>query len=83
MATPTPSRAKPNANPVNSAAAYLSNAVRVHGPDSPEAQAARVEATTVRIVETIKRLVAEAPPLPEENRRRIAAVLNNPTSISK
>lgn len=82
MATTTKSRAKTDASPVLSANAYLANAVRVHGADSPQAQAAKIEATTVRIQETIRRLVAEAPPLPEENRRRIAAVLNTPAGVA-
>jgi hypothetical protein len=82
VATPTKSRTKPrtkpNANPIQSATAYESNAVRLYGPDSPQAQAARIESITLRAEEAIRRLVAQAPPLPEENRRRIAAVLLNP-----
>lgn len=70
------SRAKTDANPVSSAAAYLGNAVRIHGSDSPEAQAAQIELTTVRAEVFIQRLVDQAPPLPEENRRRIKAILD-------
>lgn len=71
------SRAKTDANPVSSAAANLSNAVRINGADSPEAVSARVELTTVQIEVYIRRLVDQAPPLPEENRRRIKAVLDS------
>lgn len=75
-------RPKPDANPINSATARVSNAVRIYGADSPQAQQARIESVTVRLEATIRRLVAEAPPLPEENRRRIAAVLNSPAGVA-
>lgn len=71
-------RRKPGASPVLSAAGTLSNAIRLHGEHSPEADAARVEVVTVQLEDVIRRLVAEAPPLPEENKRRIAAALNSP-----
>jgi len=71
------SRAKDNANPLYSSAARLSNAIQQYGPNSPEADAARLDLATVRIEEVIKRLVDQSPPLPEANRRRLAALFDS------
>ncbi len=74
---PKMTRRKPNPDPMRSASARLSNAIRLHGEDSPQARAARFDVEMASAELTIRKLVAQAPPLPEENRRRLAAILLN------
>ncbi|WP_406105428.1 hypothetical protein [Micromonospora globbae] len=71
-------RSRPNADPVLSAGSRLGNAIRIYGADSPQAEAARVAAKTASAELYIRRIVEQAPPLPEETRRRLAAILTNP-----
>jgi len=69
---------KLGASPIHSAAARLSNAIQNHGEESAEAQAARLTLRMLTAEAAIRRLVAEAPPLPEAARQRLASILLHP-----
>lgn len=48
---------------------------RSRTPDDPDLQAARRDLKAERLKDYINRVVAEAPPLTDEQRRRLAALL--------
>jgi hypothetical protein len=50
-------------------------AVRHHGPDSPQAREAADELAAERTALYIQHLLAEAPPLPDETRAKLAELL--------
>lgn len=55
----------------------VANATRTHGPKSPEVVAARSSLATEKIAAFVKRVVAEAPPLSDEQRDKIVHALGS------
>ena len=53
----------------------LGNAVQKHGKDSPQAVEARVEFRALKLEDHVRKVIAEAPPLSDEQKERIAALL--------
>jgi hypothetical protein len=53
---------------------------RHHGQDDPRLPGLRRAARTARAEEYITRLLAETPPLSEENRAHLARLLTHPTA---
>ena len=51
---------------------------RRHGPDRPEALAAKAELAAYGLAEHIQRIVATAPPFTPEQREKLAALLRAP-----
>jgi hypothetical protein len=57
------------------ARSQLANATKSHGANSPEAQQARQHLKALRLEEHVRRVIAQAPPLTDEQRTRLAELL--------
>jgi hypothetical protein len=53
----------------------LGNAVQKHGKDSSQAAEARVEFRALKLEDHVRKVIAEAPPISDKQRQRIAAIL--------
>jgi hypothetical protein len=53
----------------------LGNAVQKHGKDSPQAAEARVEFRALKLEDHVRKVVAEAPRMTDQQCQRIAAIL--------
>ncbi len=61
---------------VTHARARVAHAARFHGPDAPETATARRDLAAANIEAYINRVVAEAPPLTDEQRDHLRALLS-------
>ncbi|OCB25013.1 hypothetical protein A5674_22185 [Mycobacterium malmoense] len=66
---------------VNHERARIASLTRSRQPDDPELVAARQNLKALRLEEHVRRVVAEAPPLTDEQRDRIAAILRSGQAV--